>query len=103
MLLQRGKQIGEVTKRQLGVQSTCDVEFSCAFLHRFTGDAQAIVDVVGVGVRLARRAIKAAKLAVGVTNVRWVEVTIYVEIRGATMLAAGSLRKGIKRWRQNPQ
>src|SRR5882762_1239227 len=88
MLLQRGKQIGEIIKRQLGVQSTCDVQFSCAFLHSFPGDAQAIVDVVGVGVGLSRGAIKAAKFTIDVTNICGIEVTIYVEISGAPVLAA---------------
>src|ERR1700687_5356460 len=88
MLLESGKQIGEITERQLGVQSTGDVQFSCAFLYSFTGDAQAVIDVMRVSIRLTRRAIKPAELAVYVTNVCRIEMTIYVEISRAPVLAA---------------
>src|SRR6266849_3171089 len=88
MLLERGKQIGEITERQLGVQSTGNVQFSCAFLHSFAGDPQAIVDVMRVGIGLTRRAIEPAKLAIDVTNVCRIEVAIYIEVSSATVLAA---------------
>ena len=90
VLLQRGKQIGEITERQFGVQPARNVKFSRAFLNSFAGNAQAVVDVMRVGVGLSRRAIKAAKLAVGVTNIRRIEVPIDVEISGAAVLAAAN-------------
>src|SRR6266436_3219811 len=88
MLLERGKQIGEITERQLGVQSTGNMQFSCAFLYSFTGDAQAVINIMCVGIRLTRRAIKPAKLAIDVTNVCRIKVAIYIEVSRATVLAA---------------
>jgi hypothetical protein len=64
------------------------VQFRRAFIDGLTGDAQLIVDVVRVSVRLPRRAKEAAELAVDITDVRRIEVTIDVEVGRAAMLSA---------------
>jgi hypothetical protein len=38
---------------------------------------------MGVGIRLPRRAEEAAKFAIGVTDIRRIEMSIDVEVRGA--------------------
>ncbi len=59
------------------------MQFSRAFGHRLSRDAQGIVDVVRIGVGLARRAKETAKLAINVANVRRIEMTIDVEVSRA--------------------
>src|SRR5437763_1277683 len=86
LLLQRYQQIREVAERQLRVESAGDVQLSRAFTYRLSGDLQRIVDVVRVSVRLARRAIEAAELAVDVANIRRIEMPIDVEVSGAAVL-----------------
>src|SRR5437588_12834243 len=86
LLLQRCQQIREVAERQLRIESAGDVQLSRAFTYRLSGDLQRIVDVVRVSVRLARRAIEAAELAVDVTNIRRIEMPIDVEVSGAPVL-----------------
>src|SRR5437016_7063129 len=86
LLLQRCQQIREVTEWKFRVQSACDVQLSRAFTYRLSGDLQRIVDVVRVSVRLARRAIEAAELAVDVANIRRIEMPIDVEVSGAAVL-----------------
>jgi len=56
------------------------MQFSGAFGHCLAGNTQAVVDVVRVSVRLARSSIEAAKLAVDVTDVSWIEMTVDVEV-----------------------
>src|SRR6478672_2368495 len=90
MLLKSGKQIGEITERQLGIQPARNMELCRAFFYSFTGNPQAVVNVMRVGVGLSRCAIKAAKLAVGVANIRRIEVAVNIEISGAAMLAAAN-------------
>src|SRR5436309_2412590 len=52
-----------------------------------------------IGTRLSRRAIKSTKLTVGVTNIGGIEVTIYIEISCATVLAAANaISEFAERW-----
>jgi hypothetical protein len=64
------------------------VQFSGAFVDSLTGDAQRILDVVRVRVRLPRRPKESAELTINVTDVRRIKVTIDVEICGAAVLLA---------------
>ena len=74
------------------------MKFGCAFAYRLTGEAQRIVYVVRIGIRLARRAKEAAEFAVNVTDVRGIEMPINVEIsRTSVLLAANSVREFAKR------
>ena len=82
-MLQSRKQIGKVTERKLCIQTAGDVQFGCAFGDCLGCDFQTVVDVVRVSIRLARRAKEPAKLSIGVTDVRRVQVAIDVEVRGA--------------------
>ena len=68
------------------------MKFGCAFAYRLTGDAQRIIYVVRVGIRLARRAKEAAKFTVDVTDIRGIEMTIDIEIsRASVPLPANSI------------
>ena len=80
LLLETGKQVCEITEWQLCIQAARNVKLSCAFFNGLTGYAQAIVDVMRVGVRLSWSAIEAAKFAVGVTDIRWIQMPIDVEV-----------------------
>ena len=62
------------------------MKLSCAFAYRLTGDAQRIIQVVRVRTRLARCPKESAELAVNVTDVRRIEVTIDIEISRASVL-----------------
>src|SRR5436853_7108714 len=84
--LQRRKQIGEVTERQFRVQPAGNVKFSRAFIDGLSGDAQRVFDVVRVSVRLTRRAEETAELAVYITDIRRIEMTIDVEVGRAALL-----------------
>src|SRR6267143_4053220 len=77
--LQRREQISEVTEWQFCVQSTGDVKFGGALLHGLAGNTQAVIDVMRIGVRLPRRAIKSAEFAIGVTNIGRIEMPVHVE------------------------
>ena len=86
LLLQSRKQIGEIAERQFGVQAAGDVQFSRAFRDGLTRDAQGIVDVVRIGIRLTRRAKETTELAIGITDIRRIEMPIDVEVRRPAML-----------------
>ena len=86
LLLQSRKQISEITEREFGVQAAGDVQFSGTFRHGLSGDAQRIVDVVSVGVGLARRAKETTELAIDITDIRRIEMSIDVEVRRPAML-----------------
>src|SRR5215831_7179203 len=86
--LERRKQVGEVAERELCIQAAGDVQFSRAFLNCLTRNPQGLVNVMGIGVRLARRSKKAAELAIYIADVGGVEMTIYVEVGRASMLSS---------------
>jgi len=74
------------------------VKLSCAFAYRLTGDAQRIIDVVRVGIRLTRRPKEATEFAIDVTDIRRIEVTIDIEISCApVLLPANSVREFAQR------
>ena len=74
------------------------MKFGCAFAYRLTRDAQGIIDVVRVGIGLARSAKEAAEFAVDIANVRRIEMTIDIEIsRAAMLLSTNSVREFTKR------
>src|SRR5258708_7484169 len=80
LTLKRRQQVSEIAERKLGIQPPRNVKLSRAFLHGASGHAEALVNVVRVSAGLARRAIKAAELAVNIANVGWVKMPIYVEV-----------------------
>ena len=80
LLFQRVKQISEVAERQFRIQTAGNVQLSRAFGDSLSGNAQRVVNVVRVSIRLARRAKEAAELAVHITNVCRIEMTIDVEV-----------------------
>ena len=59
-----------------------------AFGDGLARDLQRLLDAVRVGVGLARRAVEAAELAVGVADVGLVEMAVDVEVGGAPVQAA---------------
>ena len=61
------------------------MQLSRAFRHCLTGDAQRIIDVVRVGVRLARCAKETAELAIDIADVCRIEMAIDVEISRTSM------------------
>ena len=62
------------------------MQFGRAFADGPSGDAQTVVDIVRVSVRLSRRAEETAELAIDITDVRRIEVAIDVEVARAAML-----------------
>src|SRR2546422_458103 len=84
---QRRQQVREITEREFCVKSAGNVQLSCAFVYSLTRDAQRILNAVRVGIGLTRGAVKAAKLAVHIADVRGIEMTIDVEIGGAPVTA----------------
>src|SRR6185503_20697610 len=85
LFLQRRKQVGKVTEGKFRVESAGDVQLSCAFSNSPFRYFQTVVDVVCVSVGLSRRAIETAKFAIGVTDIRRIEMSIDVEIGRAAM------------------
>src|SRR6267378_1834146 len=59
------------------------MQLSRAFRRRLSRYAERVVDVVRIGVGLARRAKETAKLAINITDVRRIEMTIDVEVSRA--------------------
>ena len=88
--LQRREQIGEVTEGQLRIQPAGDVQFGRAFVDCLSGHAQAVVDVVRIGVRLARGTKESAELAIDVTDIGRIEMPVNVEISGAPVPPAAN-------------
>src|SRR5712671_5306452 len=76
------------------------MQFSRAFRHSLPRDAQRIVDVMSVGVGLARRAKETAELTVDIADVRRIEMTIDVEVRSPSMFPAphciGKFTQGVE-------
>src|SRR3989442_13874146 len=74
------------------------MQFSCTFSYGLAGDAQRIIDVVRVSIRLARRAKEAAELTIDITDVCGIEMTVDIEICRAPMSpAADCVRQLAKR------
>src|SRR5262249_55907941 len=61
------------------------MQLSRAFRDCLARDFQAVVDVVCVSARLSGRTIEPAKFTVGVANVRWIQMAVNIEVRGATV------------------
>ena len=78
--------IGKVAEWQFRIESTRDVQFGGALFYGFAGDPKAVVNVVCIGIRLARRAIEAAEFTIRIANVGRIEVAIDVEIGGSPVL-----------------
>jgi hypothetical protein len=64
------------------------VQFRRAFGHGLSRDPQRVVDVMSIGVGLTRRAKETAELAIDITDVCRIEVTIDVEISRPAMFSA---------------
>src|SRR3989442_6084444 len=88
MGLQHGEQIGEITERQLCVESAGNVKFGGSLLHRLAGNTQTVIDVMCVGVRLPRCAVKPAEFAIGVADIGRIEVAVHAVICGLPMPSA---------------
>src|SRR5438034_2248909 len=88
--LQRTQEIRKVFEWQLGVETPSDVQLRCALGDRLAGNTQAVLDAVSIGIRLPRRTVKPAELAVGITNIRGIEMPINIEICHATMFSASN-------------
>src|SRR6185369_14668634 len=88
LFLQRRKQIGKVTERKFCVESASDVQLGCAFGNCPLCDFQTVVDIVCVSVGLPRCAVETAKLAISVTDVCRIEMSIDVEVGRAAMSLA---------------
>jgi hypothetical protein len=95
--LQTREQIRVVLEREFRVQPADDVQLGRALRHRFARHGDAFLDAVRVSVGHARRAIEAAELAVGVADVRVVEMAVDVEVSAppveATTHGVGQLRE----------
>ncbi len=78
------------------------MQFGCAFRNGLARDAQGIIDVMRVSVRLTRGAVEPAKLAVNVADVRRIEMPVDVEISRAAMFlpadGVGEFAQGVL-WR----
>src|SRR5260370_40434327 len=85
LAFKRRKEICEITKRQFGVQATCYMQFSSPLAHSLAGNIQAFVNIVGISICLSGSAIEPAKLAVNITNISGIEMTINVEVSPATV------------------
>jgi hypothetical protein len=85
LALQGRQQIRVVAKRQLSVQTADDVQFRSTFGDCLTGNPEGLVDVVRVGVWLPWRAVKAAKLAIRITDIRMIEMSVDVEVSSQSM------------------
>ena len=62
------------------------MQLSRAFRHGLSRDAERVVDVVRIGVGLSRRAKEATELTINIADVRWIEMTIDVEVSRAPVL-----------------
>src|SRR5712691_1107282 len=76
------------------------MQFGRSFRDCLARDAQGIIDVMRVSVRLARGAVEPAKLAVNVADVRRIEMPVDVEISRAAMLlpadGVGEFAQGVE-------
>jgi hypothetical protein len=65
-----------------------------------SSNSQTIVDVVSVGIGFSWGPEESAELAICVTNVCWIEVTVHVEVGYATVPASPiHVRKLAERWK----
>src|SRR6266496_634946 len=74
------EEICEITKRKLGIQTTSDVHFCCAFAYGLISKTQTVFDIVRVSICLTRRAVEAAKFTIGIADVGGIEMPVDVEI-----------------------
>jgi hypothetical protein len=64
------------------------------------GNSQTIVDVVSIGIGFSWRPEESAELAIRVTNVCWIQVTVHVEVGYSTVPASPiHVGKLAERWK----
>src|SRR5438270_11029555 len=85
-VLQGRKQVRKVTQREFRIQAARDVQFGGAFANGLAGNAQTVLDVMSICAGLPWCPVETAELAIDITNVCWIEVTIYVEVRNRAVL-----------------
>jgi hypothetical protein len=100
MLFKRGEQISELTEREFCVESSGNMKFGSALFNCLAGDTQAVIDVMRVSIRLARRAIEAAKLAINVADVGGIEVAVNIEEGCAPVFSAPNAVSQLTKRRQ---
>src|SRR5882724_9840097 len=76
------------------------MQFSRAFRKGLAGDAEGIVEVMRVRVRLARGAVEPAEFAINVADIRRIKMPVDVEISRAAMLlpadGVGEFAQGVE-------